>query len=453
MLDSKRTSQMPPSSRPRITFNTPGAARERLPELPSAQPPVPVFRAALRCHLPVLDGLRGVAILMVLCFHLTQVLTLTPASARIDRAIHAILAQGWMGVDLFFVLSGLLITGILIDAKGSPHYFRNFYMRRILRIFPLYYAVIAFYLIVFPRIAPSVSAHYGYVYGKPILYWLYASNHAIAQGLSDGGHGFLGVLAPTWSLAVEEQFYLCWPLVVYFLSRRGLLRACPIIIAGVIVIRIALLARGVHWAYVGTLAPCRLDALAIGGLVACLIRRRRGLPNLARLTLPVSIIAVVSFLVIGAIQHHFGFHQGQLRYAFGYTFLAILAACLMLRAITTPRRHSFARLLTHPWLMAFGKYSYAMYLLHMPLQEVIRRFMIPVDRFPTIGGSQLPGLIAHFAVSLALYFAVAWLSWHLYEKQFLKLKRFFPMRGARTRRNDANTSARAVPVLATPTAL
>src|SRR5438105_167735 len=123
-------------------------------------------------HLPTLDGLRGIAILMVLFFHMTL---LPPATAP-DRLLARLMANGWVGVDLFFVLSGFLITGILLDAKGEPHFFRNFYARRTLRIFPLYYGVIAIYLLILPALAPAFAARFGAVQGRPLFYWFYLSN-------------------------------------------------------------------------------------------------------------------------------------------------------------------------------------------------------------------------------------------------------------------------------------
>src|SRR5438270_269209 len=137
-------------------------------------PPLP---SALPAHLPALDGLRGVAILMVLFFQLTQIDTANP----LDRAVRNVLRNGWMGVDLFFVLSGFLITGILLDAKGSAHYFRNFYARRTLRIFPLYYGVL---FVVF--VLPALGAPWGCTWisdSAPYQawLWLYGTNILQAQ--------------------------------------------------------------------------------------------------------------------------------------------------------------------------------------------------------------------------------------------------------------------------------
>ena len=137
-------------------------------------------------YIPQFDGLRGIAILLVLIGH----------SGFLEAPPHAgMLEYTRFGVDLFFVLSGFLITGILTDSKGAQHYFRNFYARRSLRIFPLYYAVIAIYLVILPRLAPSFAAHYGHAAPQPLLFWLYLSNHAML-------HGSSGVLNPTWSLGV-----------------------------------------------------------------------------------------------------------------------------------------------------------------------------------------------------------------------------------------------------------
>jgi peptidoglycan/LPS O-acetylase OafA/YrhL len=397
--------------------------------------------APLPDHLPALDGLRGIAILLVLFFHMT---VLAPSTAA-DRGIRAIMGHGWVGVDLFFVLSGFLITGILLDARGQPQYFRNFYARRTLRIFPLYYAVIALILVILPRIAPVLSARFGHVEGRPLLYWLYLSNHALVSGGAGQGPDFrYGVLNPTWSLAVEEQFYLMWPLIVFLVPRKTLVRrVLPAIILGVICLRVILIALHVPWGYLATLTPCRLDALAIGGLVACLAREpgafaRSGSGSgsgggaggdamLPRFAGPAALFAGAALLVIAA-QNWLGFHRGELRYALGFTCIAMLAAALLVAAISLPAAHPLVWLLKRQWLMAFGKYSYALYLLHMPLQAVIDAYLYRPDRFLRIHGSQVPGQCIYFVLCISVCLAAAWLSWHCFEKHFLKLKRWFPMR-------------------------
>jgi peptidoglycan/LPS O-acetylase OafA/YrhL len=384
-------------------------------------------------HLPSLDGLRGIAILLVLFFHMTA---LAPATAA-DRGLRAIMGHGWVGVDLFFVLSGFLITGILLDGKGQAHYFRNFYARRTVRIFPLYYAVIAVFLIILPRWAAALSARFGHVEGRPLFYWLYLSNHALAASNGQGLDFRFGVLNPTWSLAVEEQFYLMWPLIVFLVPRKALVRrVLPAVILGVVVLRVTLIALHVPWGYLATLTPCRLDSLAIGGFVACLARepaafarRSGGEALLPRFAGPAALLAGLALLIIAA-QSWLGFHHGELRYALGFTCIAMLAAALLIAAISLPDRHPLVWLLKRRWLMAFGKYSYALYLLHMPLQAVIDAYLYRPDRFLKVHGSAIPGQLIYYALCLSICFAAAWLSWHCFEKHFLKLKRWFPMRKA-----------------------
>ena len=238
------------------------AASERdIRSIPNLDP------ASLRGHLPALDGLRGVAVLLVLGFHFLHLDG--REELPFDRAVLAAAGAGWCGVDLFFVLSGFLITGILLDAKGSEGWLSTFWTRRALRIFPLHYAYLAALFLVAPWLLPAAGLAVPAT--TQAWFWTYSGNVLFAlRGTFDGAPSFTAHL---WSLAVEEQFYLVWPLVVALLTRRGVAWACLTAIAGAAALRFALLSHGpelANAAYV--LMPSRMDALAIGGLAATLAR-------------------------------------------------------------------------------------------------------------------------------------------------------------------------------------
>ncbi len=155
-------------------------------------------------HIPALDGIRGIAILVVMMHHFTVYGGMASTNA-LDRAFRTLTLPGWVGVDLFFVLSGFLITGILYDAKEKRHYFRTFYMRRVLHIFPLYYVVLVIVFLIAPRLFTADAALQSFT-GEQWWYWTYLSN--VSTALS-GWHEYLA-FGHFWSLAVEEQFYLLW---------------------------------------------------------------------------------------------------------------------------------------------------------------------------------------------------------------------------------------------------
>jgi peptidoglycan/LPS O-acetylase OafA/YrhL len=214
-----------------------------------------------------LDGVRGLAVLIVVIHY--SVWIAETSQLLLMKLTSSILATGWVGVQLFFVLSGFLITGILLDAKGKARYFSSFYFRRMLRIFPRYCIVVALILVVAPRLAWNEAWADAVRQGHRWAHWFYVQNWITSSPGFDA-------LSHTWSLAVEEQFYLVWPLVVWLLGRRGLTWLCGFAMAGTPCISLALRQSGwdPNTAYEFTIA--RWDALAAGALVAILVRDDAG---------------------------------------------------------------------------------------------------------------------------------------------------------------------------------
>ena len=387
-------------------------------------------------HVPVLDGIRGLGIVLVMIIHLWWM----PQRNALDHLLAVVTNLGWFGVDLFFVLSGYLITGILLDSRGAPRYFRNFYLRRTLRIFPLYYLVLILSLYVLPHaLPPDKAARFGSIAGDVRYYWLYLSNFAMARA----GMARHGILDVTWSLAIEEQFYFVWPVVVALSSRRALARIAVGVGVASLATRVGLhYFSGYNAFSIYVLTPCRLDALAVGALLATQAREPGGLLRLRR---PARVaIWVLLPLVIGIPvaeeylepPNAFGVGMGPVFITAGISLLALLFGALLILVTTAEpgsRLHSF---FGSAFLRTFGKYSYGLYLIHLPLRALIRdRIYGSSDRgawihYPRLFGSELPGQALFYLVAGGASLGGAWLSFHLFEKQFLKLKRFFPS-GAR----------------------
>jgi peptidoglycan/LPS O-acetylase OafA/YrhL len=367
-------------------------------------------------HVPALDGIRGLAILFVLVYHLTII---TPG-CPLDEIVAKMADAGWFGVDLFFVLSGFLITGILYDAKGQAGYFRSFYMRRTLRILPLYYAVVFFSLIVLPNFPHPKLANFGRIAGDEIWYWAYMSNYLIGYR-GTFRHGILDV---SWSLAIEEQFYLLWPLVVYFFGRRALMRICVGVIVVAVATRTVMVFAQFHPIAIYVLTPCRMDALSVGALVAMIVRGKAH-PNVvwkgSVATLIVTGLVSVSVLLMDDMQWN-----GRLVMTLGYTVLAVFFGALLLLAWESSPASFLSKGLRAKALTILGCYSYAIYLFHLPVRAAIRDLVFkPEDLL--INGSQLVGQVIFYVAAGGATLLLALLSWHLYEKQFLKLKKYFPM--------------------------
>lgn len=375
-----------------------------------------------RRHLPRLDGLRGVAIGLVMLHHFTIYGGMRPG-VGLDRLYYALGQSAWWGVDLFFVLSGFLITGILIDAKGGSDYFRNFYARRALRIFPLYYGTLAAVFWAAPLVSAASGAWEQEVRAQG-WYWTYLVNLRTAH---QGWPAFLG-LGHFWSLAVEEQFYLFWPVVVLLCTRRALPWLCCVLMAASLLLRIGLAVTDRHVAaYV--LMPARMDALAAGALLASAAREPLWWREVRRWAQRVGVAAagclVGLFLMDGVLDAERTGVQ-----TIGFTLTAAVSAALLVRAIDSDESALVGRALASRTLRALGRYSYGLYIFHHLLVFVLADKLRIVQDSPRLGGSQLPGQMLFLVVASAASMGVALLSWYSWEEPFLRLKRFFPNRSA-----------------------
>ena len=367
-------------------------------------------------RIPLLDGLRGYAVLLVLVYHFAA-----PFRQSADTAaafVYRIISFGWTGVDLFFVLSGFLITGILFDAKGSAGYFRTFYMRRALRILPLYYGALAaiFFL---PRMVDSPTAErFATPASDQIWYWLYLQNFHIMPGDVAQFTGHL------WSLAIEEQFYLVWPVVIFALSRRTALLACGALAVFALGLRVWLvLVVGNHGVTVFSATQTRIGGLVIGAAVALLARGERGLEIPRRLAF--ATVAITSaLLAVVFIQSGYFATASRLQSSFGLSAVAMLYGAVLVLSIERPPRFLAAALGSRS-MAFFGRYGYGLYVLHVPVLIVLGSSGVTAERLVRLTGNPVVALVAYVAVLLAATTACAWLSWHFYEKHFMALKSRF----------------------------
>jgi peptidoglycan/LPS O-acetylase OafA/YrhL len=372
-------------------------------------------------HVPALDGIRGLAILLVLMNHLWS------WNAHSGRWLVDVLGEirglSWVGVNLFFALSGFLITGILMNTLSSRSFFKTFYARRVLRIFPLYYGFLLLLLLL------TIPLHFTWN-GWQYFYLTYTAN--LALWLNKPlliGHFRIGQF---WSLQVEEQFYLLWPFIVYrakTISR--LIRLSLITCAVVFLIRIVLVVfkmsyspSGQYLPYSATFACC--DNLVYGCLLALLLRTHWREKVLSYSGL-IFIVCASPVLLERVIHHGSLWTNTFFLPTIGFSLIGIGSASLIAMSL---RAGSFAqRAFSLPVLRFFGKYSYGIYIVHYSVEGLLG--MSPYSFFfkhlhiKSISGLLSAGLV--FGVSILL----AVLSYHLYEIHFLKLKRYFSYAPAR----------------------
>jgi peptidoglycan/LPS O-acetylase OafA/YrhL len=362
----------------------------------------------------VLDGVRGLAIALVMGVHFLG--DATPVSGA-ERALVWLGNQGIVGVDLFFVLSGFLITGILYDSRESARYYSDFYMRRLLRIFPLYYGVLTLLFVGLPLLRQMPAGLLESASHQAWL-WLYGTN--IYQSFR--GDWAFPYVSHFWSLAIEEHFYLLWPLAVRAFSRRTLMRICFGCIGVSLILRCALTLFGAGMIPVYVLTPCRLDALCTGALLALLARGPQGAVVLAAPARKTAMAATLGLLTV-VLWHMRTKDLEWLSLPLRGTFFALAFGALV-AILVTSRGGPLLRLFESGPLCFLGKYSYGLYVFHGIIGFAFLETQLQ-PRLTAVAGSHLGAVLlqAVLGVSLSLMIAVA--SFELYEKRFLRLKRYF----------------------------
>jgi peptidoglycan/LPS O-acetylase OafA/YrhL len=366
-------------------------------------------------HLPARVGLRGVAVLLGLGFHF---LHLDGEGGTLERTLLAVTRTGWAGVDLFFVLSGFLISGILLDARGGSGYFRAFYTRRVLRIFPLHYAYLAVLFLVLPALLPSLDVKAG----TQGWFWTYLGNVLFAR---EGGFEASPYAAHFWSLAVEEQFYLAWPLLVWLLPRRGLAALCVALSAGAFALRFGIHRTTFNATAAYVLTPARVDALALGALVAIAAREPSWWPRVRRAA-PWVLSASVAAVAAAWILRGGLFGGDPVVQVWAFTPLAAGFAAVLVLSLDGEGSSALSRALARPALRGAGKYSYGLYVLHYPIFLAMEGAGLNSLVLAGALGSRMAGILAFAAIAGAATLAAAIASWHLLEKRFLRWKDLVP---------------------------
>jgi len=343
-------------------------------------------------HLPALDGLRGLAISLVLLYHCHTLLG------------HGLMARfaefGWVGVNLFFVLSGFLISGIILDSRDDPRFFRNFYARRALRIWPVYVLLLLGNYVLLPSLL-ELNPHRAWqlTATAPWLYYVLFVQNLFFLPLP-------APISPTWSLAIEEQFYLFWAPVGRLLKPKHL---AAFLVAAFVASPI------LRACNTGFLTPTHtlvhLDGLAIGSLIAVLLRMdvlaRRHWQRMSVIGMALGAAGVVLMLIRGT--------------AFADTLLALGFAGMLLAAILPETRPSlYRRTLSSAPVKFLGTISYGLYMMHILVFVVIGTFEHWVRPYGTTVSN-----LAIVTARLLLSVGAATLLWNGFEKPILRLKSRF----------------------------
>ena len=368
-----------------------------------------------RGHILPLDGMRGAGMLFVLLFHAFYDANYPAAPGSFPAFFLRFTSLGAAGMTMFFSLSGFLITGILLPSVEKPHYWKNFYIRRALRILPAYLLMLAIL-----RVGHFVSWRF------VLACLLYIGNMARLVGAHSQEYGVM------WTLAVEEQFYLVWPVVIWYAVRRGHRRALLwLTVAGVVLtpfFRLALSAVGIE-TFLNT--PSNIDCIVSGALLAILLRNgaihRGNIQRISRRLALFSGIAAAPFLVAVLAGWHNKFVQVAIADLKQTPTLGLFAA-FALWAVARHRRNGPPPSPTLRFFVFFGDISYGLYLVHQLIFKLYDRYTAGT----ALGGfhTSFGLLLLRFFITAVIATAIAWVSRRYFEDRFLAQKnRLAPYRG------------------------
>lgn len=346
-------------------------------------------------HLKELDGVRGLAALMVMFFHFFQYHGVH--GSAIKNAIQKVSIFGQTGVTLFFVLSGFLITRILLKTKTESNFFKAFYARRVLRIFPLYYLFLIIYYFVLPGLTNANVAPFQ----QQWYYWVYLQNFALTFNWANAGPNHF------WSLAVEEHFYFFWPLIVYFLPAKKIVTAAWSLIILSLLTRIVLLNAGYGVFY---FTFTNLDALVAGALLATR-EHKYGLQAFKAKKFAYLLVASLAPALVMWV-----FTGGKslvLIQALKFPLIALVYLALIGLVISTAQSKVTTTLFKNKPILYAGKISYGLYVYHPVI-------FIYYNAYYTTGY-----VVFDMAICFAAAILVATLSYYLFEVRMLYFKKYF----------------------------
>jgi peptidoglycan/LPS O-acetylase OafA/YrhL len=388
--------------------------------------------------IPTLDGMRGIAVLLVLMFHFAWTFPGDDPHKAFDIVekvavrVHAFMWSGWTGVDLFFVLSGYLITRGLVapSKKTTGTRLKMFWMRRVLRIFPLYYAVLI--------VGTIITLAFGAKWVPTAAYWLYMQNYALAFD-----DEVMRWVAHFWSLAIEEQFYFVWPLVAVLVTRRKIIPTILVLTVFTVGLRAFLTFKGhqigafqgvfdnplgvahgvAKFVYRATFT--RADGLLLGAFVAVTQREiHHPISHVwRRLRFPLWVATAIALLGLYIWANGLNDYDRRI-IGIGYVTLALFFACSVSLCADHVISERMRRFLSWKPLVSCGKVSYGMYIFHWPLVVLMVPYLEKMNRGMSVGGQMALG-IAAIVVGIAIIYVLASISFRFFESPFLKMKHKF----------------------------